>query len=189
MIAHVIERIAPQVGQLAISCNTNIQQYQMLCDDYRLSFKGDNAWGKCLEDNSSTTLQGPLAGIDRHLNEINSSYCFICSCDMPLIPINIVQILTSRIVGDQHQACHIVNAEGRHQLAILVNTNDAKEALAQISTIKPIEPDTPPKAINYSIKHWLTLMGSISVAFSGPGEQLTSINTSEQLITMESIHL
>ena len=45
MTAHVIERIAPHVGSLAISCNTNITQYEALCDTYRVSL--GKTWGVC----------------------------------------------------------------------------------------------------------------------------------------------
>ncbi|HCH21156.1 MAG TPA: hypothetical protein DEX33_07090 [Cellvibrionales bacterium] len=185
MIAHVIDRIAPHVGLIAISCNTNIPQYQTLCETYRTSLKKSSKWGTCLADSLGSQLKGPLAGINRHLPEINTPYCFICSCDMPLIPNDIVTILVNTMTDAHQQACHIMDAQGCHQLAILVETTTAIAALNQLTKVSIMKTGKPSERINHSIKHWLKQMSSLGIVYTGPVEQMTSINTPEQLAHME----
>jgi molybdopterin-guanine dinucleotide biosynthesis protein A len=185
MIAHVIERIAPHVNSLAISCNTNLNQYQVLCDTYRASLGKTSKWGVCLAVSANHTLKGPLAGIDRHLKETNTPYCFVCSCDMPLIPSGIISSLADAMTDSRQQACHIVDAEGRHQLAILVQTTTAIAALDELTKVNSVKTGNLSGRTDHSIKHWLKQMNSLGVAHTGLSEQLTSINTPEQLSAME----
>ena len=185
MIAHVIERIAPHVGSLAISCNTNIAQYQALCDTYRAPLGKTSTWGVCLADSVNNTLKGPLAGIERHLEESDTPYCFVCSCDMPLIPSDIVTILTDTMLHSQQQACHIINDQGLHQLAILVKTNAARVALKQLTEVNPVTSASQSGLSRHSIKQWLKQMSSLGIAYTGSAEKMTSINTPEQLAIME----
>ncbi|MEE3239918.1 MAG: NTP transferase domain-containing protein [Pseudomonadota bacterium] len=185
MIAHVIERIAPQVDSLTISCNTNINQYQALGDAYSASLLRGAKWGKCLADSLNSKLKGPLAGIDRHLEDINTPYCFICSCDMPLIPTDIVFMLTDAMTHTAQQACHIVDSQGRHQLALLVQTMAGRTALAKLTQLNSEKNSNASERSKHSIKHWLRQMQSLGVALKGSTEQITSINTPEQLSYME----
>ncbi len=185
MIAHVIERIAPHVSSLAISCNTNITQYEALCDAYRASLGKTSAWGVCLADSVNDTLKGPLAGIERYLKDIKTPYCFVCSCDMPLIPSDIVTILIDTMVYSQKQACHIIDDQGRHQLAILVKTNTARATLMQVAEVNAVTTASQSESSKHSIRQWLKQMGSLGIAYMGSAEKMTSINTPEQLAIME----
>ena len=185
MIAHVIERIAPHIGSLAISCNTNVTQYEALCDTYRVSLGKSSSWGVCLTDSVNNTLKGPLAGIERYLKDIDTPYCFVCSCDMPLIPSDIVTILTDTLIHSQHQACHIIDDQGIHQLAILVKTNDARTALMQLAEVNAVLTASQSGPSRHSIKQWLKQMNSLGLAHKGSAEKMTSINTPEQLARME----
>ncbi len=185
MIAHVIERIEPHVSSLAISCNTNITQYQALCDTYRASLGKTSIWGVCLSDSANNALKGPLAGIERHLKEVDAPYCFVCSCDMPLIPSDIVTILTDAMLHSQQQACHIIDDQGLHQLAILFKTNAARAALMQLTKVNAVTTASQSGPSRHSIKQWLKQMSSLGIAYKGPAQKMTSINTPEQLVMME----
>ena len=185
MIAHVIERIAPHVGSLAVSCNDDITKYQVLCDNYREQFEKSSTWGVCLADRIDNTLKGPLAGIERYLKEIDTPYCFVCSCDMPLIPSDIVTILTDTMLHSQQQACHIINDQGLHQLAILVKTKTARTTLMLLEEVNAETITSQSGSSKHSIKKWLKQMGSLGIAYTGPAEKMTSINNPEQLATME----
>tara|TARA_B100000767_G_C19764717_1_gene536953 strand:+ start:1761 stop:2438 length:678 start_codon:yes stop_codon:yes gene_type:complete len=186
MVAHVIERIGPQVGHLAVSCNTNIDQYSTICDQYRSLLGANQTWGTCLADSASSKLNGPLAGIEQHMKGLQPLYWFICSCDMPLIPKDIVSVLTQAMVKYERQACHIIDDQGHHQLAIIAEGKHAKAALSECSSIQAKGQNTTPGGKKDSIKHWLTQMGSLGVRFSGPVEQLASINTPQELSFIET---
>lgn len=83
LIAHVIERISPQVDALYISANDDLEQYQ--------------AWNlPVFEDEACWQGQGPLAGIATILRQLEEDDLLqVVSCDGPLIPANLVATLSA----------------------------------------------------------------------------------------------
>ena len=76
MAQHVIERFAPQVDELLINANQNIEQYQGL--GYRVI---PDAIGGFV---------GPLAGLHRGLSEAAHPLVVTAPCDSPFLPLDLV---------------------------------------------------------------------------------------------------
>ncbi len=72
LIAHVIERLTPQVDSLLISANRNL-------DDY-LDF------GYPVVTDASAERLGPLAGIAAGLQACETTWLLVCPCDCPALP-------------------------------------------------------------------------------------------------------
>ena len=89
MAQHVIERFAPQVDELLINANQNIEQYQEL--GYRVI---PDAIGG---------FAGPLAGLHRGLSEAAHPLVVTAPCDSPFLPLDLVAKL--------HTALEQQNAE------------------------------------------------------------------------------
>ncbi len=89
MAQHVIERFAPQVDELLINANHNIEQYQWL--GYRVI---PDAIGGFV---------GPLAGLHRGLSEAAHPLVVTAPCDSPFLPLDLVAML--------HAALEQQNAE------------------------------------------------------------------------------
>jgi len=89
MAQHVIERFAPQVDELLINANQNIEQYQSL--GYRVI---PDAIGGFV---------GPLAGLHRGLSEAAHPLVVTAPCDSPFLPLDLVAKL--------HAALEQQNAE------------------------------------------------------------------------------
>jgi len=89
MAQHVIERFAPQVDELLINANQNIEQYQAL--GYRVI---PDAIGGFV---------GPLAGLHRGLSEAAHPLVVTAPCDSPFLPLDLVAKL--------HAALEQQNAE------------------------------------------------------------------------------
>ena len=89
MAQHVIERFAPQVDELLINANQNIDQYQGL--GYRVI---PDAIGGFV---------GPLAGLHRGLSEATHPLVVTAPCDSPFLPLDLVAKL--------HAALEQQNAE------------------------------------------------------------------------------
>ena len=88
-VEHVIGRIHPQVDELLISANRQIEKYKTL----GLPVISDEIEGH----------QGPLAGIlaamnyiKRHHDTTKDTLLLTCPCDMPLIPQNLLELLQSQ---------------------------------------------------------------------------------------------
>lgn len=71
LIKHVINRLRPQVEQLLINANRNIDRYQQF---------GYHVITDTLED-----FQGPLAGMLSGMRHANSTYILTAPCDGPLL--------------------------------------------------------------------------------------------------------
>ena len=88
MAQHVIERFAPQVDELLINANQNIEQYQSL--GYRVI---PDAIGGFV---------GPLAGLHRGLSEAAHPLVVTAPCDSPFLPLDLVAKLHAAL--DQQNA-------------------------------------------------------------------------------------
>jgi len=76
MAQHVIERFAPQVGELLISANRNIADYE--------------AFGYRVIPDALGGYAGPLAGLHRGLSEAAHPLLATAPCDSPLLPLDLV---------------------------------------------------------------------------------------------------
>ena len=83
MAQHVIERFAPQVDELLINANQNIEQYQGL--GYRVI---PDAIGGFV---------GPLAGLHRGLSEAAHPLVVTAPCDSPFLPLDLVAKLRAAL--------------------------------------------------------------------------------------------
>lgn len=78
-IAHVLERLAPQVGTLMINANQNIERYRAL--------------GHPVVTDRVDGFAGPLAGLESALRAAGTSYVLTVPCDSPFLPADLAQRL------------------------------------------------------------------------------------------------
>lgn len=83
MVQWVVERFAPQVDELLINANQNIEQYQIL--NYRVI---PDAIGG---------FAGPLAGLHRGLSEAAHPLVVTAPCDSPFLPLDLVAQLKAAL--------------------------------------------------------------------------------------------
>ncbi|MGD8933172.1 MAG: molybdenum cofactor guanylyltransferase MobA [Gammaproteobacteria bacterium] len=104
LIAHVIENIAPQVDDIVISANRNLDQYKKL--------------GYAVYADQSDDFDGPLAGIASTLPHCQHDWVLIIPCDMPSLPANLV---ASMVKAAASARLVVINAGGKHQLVFLLH--------------------------------------------------------------------
>lgn len=83
LVAHAIERFAPQVDALLISANRHLDAYR--------------AYGYPVVTDASTERLGPLAGIAAGLRTCETPWLAVCPCDCPLLPADLVARLRAGI--------------------------------------------------------------------------------------------
>jgi len=83
LVAHVIDRFAPQVDTLLISANRNLEDY--------LDF------GYPVVTDASEERLGPLAGIAAGLRACETPWLAVCPCDCPHLPPDLVARLMAGI--------------------------------------------------------------------------------------------
>ncbi len=113
LVDRVIERIAPQVDELLISANRNL-------DDY--ARRGRRVLPDALPD-----FPGPLAGVLAGLQAASHEWLLAVPCDMPCLPAD----LASRMMAArQGRAIVIAHDRQRTHPAVMLIRADLAEALA-----------------------------------------------------------
>lgn len=79
MAAHVLRRLAPQVGALAINANQNLDQYA--------------AFGAPVWPDDLTGFEGPLAGLETGMRRCATELLVTAPCDSPFLPADLVERL------------------------------------------------------------------------------------------------
>ncbi len=129
LIESVIGKIKPQVNNIVISANRNIDHYKK----FGYPVVNDSASN---QGNNKNIYQGPMAGIAAALPQCRNEWVFIIACDMPLISDTIVSQLdaglkTDDFKIDSSKADHrnnqktiaIAEVKKKFQLAMLLNKN------------------------------------------------------------------
>jgi molybdopterin-guanine dinucleotide biosynthesis protein A len=116
LIDHVIERIAPQVGELFISANRNLAEYAR---------RGYRMVVDTLPD-----FQGPLAGVLAGLQTARHEWVLTVPCDMPHLPVD----LAARLVASARGHSIVVAEDGSrtHPAVMLIRTSLANNLSAYL---------------------------------------------------------
>ena len=159
MIAHVIERIAPQSSDIIINCNRSQQYYSRF--GYPL-----------LEDSLSGGL-GPLAGVLSALQNSDSDFVLSVPCDTPMLPTDLIARMLQAIDEAGADACTVSDGERLHPVVLLVKremTAGLREYLADGGR---------------KVHDWFYSLAHCSADFSDQPQAFVNINTPEQLAHIE----
>ena len=84
LIAHVIKRLAPQVDEIIINANREIEQYK--------------AFGYPVFQDETSDFAGPLAGMYLGLKHAQHNYLLTAPCDSPLLPLDLASRLLAGLI-------------------------------------------------------------------------------------------
>ena len=104
MIEHVIDRIQPQVDDIVISVNRNIETYRN--------------YSPIVIEDGTTDYSGPLSGIASALPACHHDYALVVACDMPLLPMD---LLVQLAAGMNQHNISIARVEQHLQLVLLIH--------------------------------------------------------------------
>ena len=107
LIEHVIERIAPQVDDVIISANRNLDRYA----NYGYRVVVDSIEG----------FAGPLAGLAAGIRATQSEQVLCVACDMPELPEDLVPRLRAALGA--HDAAVAATSEGLQAVVALYRRN------------------------------------------------------------------
>ncbi|CAB3786946.1 molybdenum cofactor guanylyltransferase MobA [Pararobbsia alpina] len=140
LVEHAIERLQPQVGQITISANRNVDVYQRY---------GFPVW---LDSPDSTSplvrpaagrlagrFAGPLAGIATGLAAARTDWLLIVPCDAPLFPLDLATKLIEALVVSTADLAFAATTEAdgtrqRHPVFALLPTRLAASAAEQLAS-------------------------------------------------------
>lgn len=159
MIEHAIARFRPQVDELLIVANRNLEIYQSL--GYRV-----------LNDQLSG-YAGPLAGIATALSHSTSSCVAIAPCDSPFMPLDLVSRL-SQALTDQDAEISVARAVDRIQPVFALISGGLGPSLNDYLNTGGRKIDT-----------WYAQHKLVTVDFTADDDAFMNINTLEQQASAE----
>lgn len=160
MVAWVIERFAPQVDELLINANQNLEHYAR--------------FGHRVIPDAIEGYAGPLAGLHRGLSEAAHGVVATVPCDSPYLPRDLIQRLSDAL---GRESCELAVARTGDQLhpVFCVCRASVKPSLARFL-------DQGGRKIDA----WYAELKVVEVAFDDNAEAFSNINTEAELAALEN---
>jgi molybdopterin-guanine dinucleotide biosynthesis protein A len=159
LIQHVIDRLRPQVDEIIINANREIEQYLAL--GYPVLLDG------------TPDFIGPLAGVYLGLKHAQHDYVLTTPCDSPLLPLD----LASRLLAS--------SLENNADIAVATSNGDTHPVfcLCKKSVLKNLEE----YLVNggRKVSAWQKSQKYIEVDFSDYNDAFVNLNTLEDLAALE----
>jgi molybdenum cofactor guanylyltransferase len=159
MVAHVIEKLAPQVAELLINANRNAEAYGGL--GYRVI--ADEIEG----------FAGPLAGFERGLAHASRELVVTVPCDSPFLPADLVGRLRSALLAAHAQLAVAKTGAQAHPVFSLMR----REVHGSLRTFLA--------SGQRKIDKWYAALEVVEVAFDDEADAFLNINTREELSGLE----
>jgi molybdenum cofactor guanylyltransferase len=157
MIGYAIAALRPQVRQLLISANRNIDRYQ--------------TFGFPVLEDALHDFQGPLAGVASALQHCKTELLATAPCDSPFLLPDLVQRLEAALLRDNVEVA--IASDGLHLQPgfALMRRHLLPELQAYLASGQRKTAD------------WYTSLRHVRVDFSDCPDSFMNINTAEQLRT------
>ena len=159
MVAHVLERLAPQVTELLINANRNADEYARF--GYRVV--ADEIEG----------FAGPLAGFERGLAHATQPLVVTAPCDSPFLPADLVARLHAALLMTGSQLAVAKTGSQAHPVFSLMR-RDVHESLGAFLS-----------SGQRKIDKWYAALKVVEVAFDDEADAFLNINTREELSSLE----
>lgn len=159
MVAWVIERFAPQVDELLINANQNVETYA--------------GFGHRVVPDRIEGFAGPLAGLHRGLSEAANGLVATVPCDSPFLPHDLVSRLNQALERDEADLAVARTGDQPHPVFCL-----CRKAVLQ-SLTRFLEGG------GRKIDAWYAELKTVEVAFDDQPDAFSNINTEGELRSFE----
>ena len=159
MVAWVLERFAPQVKEVLINANQNLERYAAL--------------GHRVIPDEIAGYAGPLAGLHRGLTEAAHPFVATVPCDSPFLPSDLIQRLRGAIYNTESDVAVAKTADQPHPVFCLCR----KSVLPGLTKFLA--------GGGRKIDAWYASLKVVEVAFDDNPGAFSNINTEEELLALE----
>ena len=153
MIEHVLERLRPQVGEIVINANQNLDRYQ--------------SFGHRVVSDAIGGFAGPLAGLHAGLQAVTNPLAVTVPCDSPFLPTDLVARLQSKL--DANDLAVAKTGDQAHPVFALVRQSVAGNL------------ETFLASGGRKIDAWYAALKVVEVNFDDEADAFRNINTREEL--------
>ena len=160
MVAHVLERMSPQVDEVIINANRSIEQYA--------------AFGHRVVPDTIDGFAGPLAGLHVGLMQATTPLLVTAPCDSPFLPLDLVTRL--------HTAMEVGNVD----LAVAKTYDQVHPVFCLVK--RDLEPHLREFLASgqRKIDKWYATLRVVEVQFDDQESAFANINTEAELRELES---
>jgi len=155
MVAHVLARLAPQVGDVLINANQNLDRYR--------------AFGQPVVEDAVGGFAGPLAGLHAGLTRAGGELVVTVPCDSPFLPLDLVHRLRAALDRDGAQLAVAKTFDQPHPVFALVRRDVLPNLAAFLA------------AGGRKIDAWYASLRVVEVAFDDEADAFRNINTADEL--------
>jgi len=159
MVAHVIERLAPQVDELLINANRNP-------DDYA-------RFGHRVIADEIPGFAGPLAGFERGLAHASGELVATVPCDSPFLPADLVARLRTQLESTDAELAVARTGDQPHPVFTLMR----RDVLPSLQRFLG--------SGQRKIDRWYGELRVAEVAFDDEADAFLNINTRDELAKLE----
>jgi molybdopterin-guanine dinucleotide biosynthesis protein A len=155
MVAHVLARLAPQVGDVLINANQNLDRY--------------GAFGQPVVEDAVGGFAGPLAGLHAGLTRASGELVVTVPCDSPFLPLDLVHRLRAALDRESAQLAVAKTFDQPHPVFALVRRDVLPNLAAFLA------------AGGRKIDTWYAALRVVEVAFDDEADAFRNINTADEL--------
>jgi molybdopterin-guanine dinucleotide biosynthesis protein A len=155
MVAHVLERLAPQVGPILVNANQNADRYA--------------AFGYPVVSDAVGGFAGPLAGLHAGLTRAATPFVVTVPCDSPFLPVDLVERLGERLQRERASLAVAKTFDQPHPVFALVR----REVLPGLAAFL--------EGGGRKIDAWYAALAVVEVSFDDRADAFRNINTPDEL--------
>ena len=159
MVEHVLARLAPQVEEIVINANRNIEAYA--------------AYGHRVIADEIEGFAGPLAGFERGLAHAGGELVLTVPCDSPFLPMDLVRRLRTAMQGADAELAVARTGDQAHPVFCLMRRSVHGSLRGFLA------------AGERKIDRWYSRLRVVEVAFDDEADAFLNINTREELANLE----
>ena len=159
MVAHVIERLEPQVDELIVNANRNAEAYA--------------GFGHTVVVDEIAGFAGPLAGFERGLAHASGELVVTVPCDSPFLPLDLVARLRAALEREDAQLAVAKTGEQAHPVFSLMRRGLHGSLRAFLASGQR------------KIDRWYGALRVVEVPFDDEADAFLNINTREELASLE----
>ena len=157
--AHAIARLKPQLDEILINANREIETYK--------------AFGYPVLQDANADFIGPLAGFVLGLQYAKHDYVLTVPCDSPLLPLDLAERLLSGMAASHADIAVAISEENAHPVFCLMRKSVLPSLQAYIESGER------------RVSTWQKSQKYIEVDFSDCSEAFTNLNTFDDLADLE----
>lgn len=159
LIAHVVERLRPQVDEILINANRELERYAAL--------------GYQVVQDDIAGFAGPLAGLHKGMSVAKHPFVLTVPCDSPLLPLDLVDRLMQSLIKNSADLAVAKTGAQAHPVFCLCH----KSLVTNLGSFL--------RNGGRKIDAWYSALKVVEVSFDNEPQAFANVNTVEELLSLE----